>query len=388
MTSLLLIPAIGQEDLLNQNIAGLSLAQRLFFHGQRAGIGRTVFVVGDKEPFSAFKDMEDQFLTSHSQLRDTTFDRCIVCQPGILPDIQCLEWLLKTDLKRHEVFELPGIFMFFSSDVAFELKRAFEPDGYFKLLEFLHTFLSSRPAICEQGSIYDISRPENIPKAEKALFRSLIKDTEGFMSRFVERRISLAISRRLVNTSITPNQITLISILIGLLGAWFISIERGLWQITGSVLFLIHSIVDGCDGEIARIKFMESRLGGILDFWGDNIVHAAVFAAIGIEWWRRTGSALPLFLSSTAVVGTFLCALLIYISTMRKKTGQGPMYTSVSSSDKKARLVKIADFLSRRDFIYLVVILAWYRHLDWFLIASAIGTMVFLFMLIWIRIRN
>jgi len=248
--------------------------------------------------------------------------------------------------------------------------------------------LTKRPAICENGRVFDLAGPENAGRVEKILFRSLIKDTEGFMSRFLERRISLAISRQLVNTSITPNQITLISILIGLTGAYLIGLREGLLQILGSILFLVHSIVDGCDGEIARLKFMESKIGGILDFWGDNIVHAAVFAAIGIEWWRRTGAVVPLYLSVTAVLGTFLSALLIYVSTMREKASEGPLYTSVSKSGRRSRIVKIADFLSRRDFIYLVVILAFYQHIDWFLVAAAAGTMVFLIMLVWIRVRD
>ncbi len=388
MTSLLLVPAKGQESALRQKIAGLSLAQRLYHHAKRAGLSQTAFIVSEEEGLSTYEETRDCLLTDFARLRDKGFERCIVCNPTHLPDIHCLKWLLKVEIKDHEVLELPGVFVFSPSDNGFELKKAFENDGYNKLLDFLHTFLTRRQAICGQGQVFDVSGPERIRKVERVLFRSLIKDTEGFMSRFVERRISLAISKRLVNTSITPNQVTLVSILIGLVGAWFISLGRGLWQVTGAVLFLVHSIVDGCDGEIARIKFQESRLGGILDFWGDNIVHAAVFTAIGIEWWRRTGSLLPLFLSSTAVMGTFLCALMIYLSTMREKKAPGPLYTSVSTSSNRAGIVKIADFLSRRDFIYLVVILAWYQHLDWFLMASAIGTIVFLAMLIWIKAKD
>ncbi len=389
LTCLLLVPAKSHENLLIQKVAGLSLAQRLFHHGQRSGIDSLALSVTDDRKLSSFRELEGCLVRDYSEIETAGLERCIVCRPGILPDIRCLKWLKQVEIQDNEIIELQeGIFLFSPSGEGFELKKAFEKDGYFKLLDFLHTFLRKRAAICEKGRIFDLTRPENAGRVEKILFRSLIKDTEGFMSRFLERRISLAISRQLVNTSITPNQITLVSILIGLAGACLISIREGLPQILGSILFLVHSIVDGCDGEIARIKFMESRTGGILDFWGDNIVHAAVFSAIGMEWWRRTGAVAPLYLSVTAVLGTFLSALLIYLSTMRKRASEGPLYTSVSKSGRKARLVKIADFLSRRDFIYLVVILAFYQHLDWFLAAAAAGTMVFLAMLVWIRVRD
>jgi phosphatidylglycerophosphate synthase len=389
LTCLLLVPAKYHENLLEQKIAGLSLAQRLFHHRQRSGIERLILSVTDDRELSSFKELEGCLVRDYSGLENAGFDRCIVCRPGILPDIKCLKWLKRAEIKDNEIMELQqGIFVFPPSGQGFELKKAFERDGYFRLLNFLHTFLTKRPAICENGRIFDLTGPENAGRVEKILFHSLIKDTEGFMSRFLERRISLAISRQLVNTSITPNQITMISTFIGLTGAYLISMREGLLQILGSILFLVHSIVDGCDGEIARIKFKESRIGGVLDFWSDNIVHAAVFAAIGTEWWRRTGAIAPLYLSATAVLGTFLSAMLIYLSTMKKKVSEGPLYTSVSRSGRKARIVKIADFLSRRDFIYLVVVLAFYQHLDWFLVAAAAGTMVFLAMLVWIRVRD
>ena len=70
------------------------------------------------------------------------------------------------------------------------------------------------------------------------------------------------------------------SVLIGLAGAAFFVSPRPALQFTGALLFLLHSILDGCDGELARLKFQESRFGGVLDFWGDNVVHSAVFASM------------------------------------------------------------------------------------------------------------
>ena len=209
--------------------------------------------------------------------------------------------------------------------------------------------------------------------------------------------ITLRLSRKLADPItrfifpvkfITPNQITVISMLIGLLGAFFMGISRGLWQILGSLLFLTHSIIDGCDGEIARIKFSESRLGGLLDFWGDNVVHSAVFIAIAWEWWNRTQAFFTLLLAMFAVLGCLASAGIIYWKTMRFKNEKGPLYTHVSSLKEKNTLNKIADFLSRRDFIYLVVILSFFKHLDWFLICSSLGTPAFLLVLLWLYAKE
>ena len=91
--------------------------------------------------------------------------------------------------------------------------------------------------------------------AERRLLRRLVKDTDGFMARHVERPISLQVSRRLARTAITPNQTTMISVAIGLCGAPFFLSGLWFWQTVGALLFLVHSIVDGCDGELARLRF-------------------------------------------------------------------------------------------------------------------------------------
>ena len=65
-------------------------------------------------------------------------------------------------------------------------------------------------------------------------------------------------------------------------------------QTIGALLFLAHSILDGCDGELARLKFQQSRWGGVLDFWGDNVVHTVIFGCMGIGWSLAADSLWPL----------------------------------------------------------------------------------------------
>jgi len=223
--------------------------------------------------------------------------------------------------------------------------------------------------------------------AERRLLRALIKDTDGFMAKHVDRRISLAVSRRLAATSITPNQMTLISVAFGLLGAPFFLSSQPIWQTIGALLFLAHSVLDGCDGELARLKFKESRWGGILDFWGDNVVHSAIFACIGLGWSWWSDSNWPLLLGAAAVIGTIGSASVVYWRTMRHKSGTGPLYTSVARGPSK-RFAKLLDALSRRDFIYGVVVLALFGQVKYFLALSAIGAPGFFIALVYLAIKE
>jgi phosphatidylglycerophosphate synthase len=207
------------------------------------------------------------------------------------------------------------------------------------------------------------------PAAEDWLLRSLIKDTEGFMSRHVERRISLAITRRLVGTRITPNQMTLVSLSIGLLGAPFFLSAEPLHQLIGALLFLTHSILDGCDGELARLKFQESPAGARLDFWGDNLVHVAVFGCMAVGWSQAEASRWPLLLGALAITGTAASAYLV-----AHRDG------AAAAAGPPGRL---ADAVANRDFIYLVLLLACFGRAHWFLVPVALGTPIFMMLVRW-----
>jgi phosphatidylglycerophosphate synthase len=232
-----------------------------------------------------------------------------------------------------------------------------------------------------------VTGPGDVRAAERRLMLALVKDTDGFMAKHVERPISLAISRLLAPTPVTPNQMTLISVAIGLLGAPFFLSSQAHWQTLGALLFLAHSILDGCDGELARLKFMESRWGGILDFWGDNVVHSAIFACMALGWSEADGQAWPLLLGVAAVMGTLGSAGFVYWRVMRPKTGSGPLYTSVAAEPGK-RFAQALDALSRRDFIYLVIALALFGRADWFLLLSAFGAPIFFFLLVFLAARE
>src|SRR5258705_8204128 len=159
---------------------------------------------------------------------------------------------------------------------------------------------------------------------------------------------------------------TLVSVAIGILGAVLFGAGQARLQLPGALLVLLHSILDGCDGELARLKYQESRFGGILDFWGDNVVHAAVFGTIAVAWSRASGSSGPLLLGACAILGTVLSAPFVYPHTMAQ-VAEGPLFRSVSRSPD-ARFSRLADALARRDFLYLLVILAALGKVHWFLV--------------------
>ena len=124
----------------------------------------------------------------------------------------------------------------------------------------------------------------------------------------------------------------------------------------------------------------------MLDFWGDNVVHCAVFAAMAMGWAARVGSS-GLCVGAAARSATLASATYVYGRTM---TGpkEGPQFTSVRP-ERHRRISRAADALSRRDFIYLVVVLSAFGKAHWFLVIAAVGAPVFFFVLVALdRARN
>jgi phosphatidylglycerophosphate synthase len=315
--------------------------------------------------------------------------RILVLTAHILPQPSLLTYLTEMPLHAEAICApASGIAAVETTDPRTLLSVIERANDDLTLFSELEQIYRRTDAIIDGGRLVRVSNRADLPHAERWLLQGLVKDTEGFMSRHVERKISLAVTRRIVGTGITPNQMTAVSVAIGVVGALFFLSSAPAYQLIGALLFLLHSILDGCDGEIARLKYLESRFGGLLDFWGDNVVHSAVFVCIGLGWWMADGALLPLLLACSATVGGLLSAGFVYQQTMRHKSSEGPLFTSTTTSEAPSRLSVLADALARRDFIYLVVIVSAFGKAHWFLILSAIGAPIFFIVVLWNSYRE
>lgn len=220
-----------------------------------------------------------------------------------------------------------------------------------------------------------VATPRDAAAAEMALLATLGSPSDGPIARF-DRAISTRISRHLVRTPLRPNHITTIGTLVGLSGAWALAQGTYAWGVLGTLLFWLAIIIDGCDGEVARLKFLESRFGYLYDVTTDNIVHAAIFAGMGIGLYRADPSQ-PFLLLGALLVGGLIAATAATMSLLvpDPPTGQPPPRTA--RGRWRQRLLRGFEALMNRDFAYLLLALALIGRLDWFLWGAAIGTYVY-----------
>jgi CDP-L-myo-inositol myo-inositolphosphotransferase len=153
----------------------------------------------------------------------------------------------------------------------------------------------------------DVDTPEALGEAERRLLRVQGRKTrDGPVSRHLNRPVSRWLSRYLVRTAVTPNQVSLASWILSCVAAVLMALGGYPLLAAGGMLAQLASIIDGCDGEIARLKHSQSEFGGwfdaVLDRYADGVL------LFGLMWheFASTGAHLPLFLGFAAIVGSFL----------------------------------------------------------------------------------
>jgi phosphatidylglycerophosphate synthase len=167
---------------------------------------------------------------------------------------------------------------------------------------------------------------------------------------------------------VTPNAVTLAGSSIGCLGALALA-QTGYWpHLLGALLFLAAVVLDGVDGEVARLTLRETRFGHYLDIITDNLVHVAVFCGIAFGLHRQAPDARHLYALALLLAGFALSALAAYVVLERRDRER----------ERFAPLVeRLLAALNSRDFAYLVLLLALADRLAWFLWGAALGTYVF-----------
>ena len=215
---------------------------------------------------------------------------------------------------------------------------------------------------------------KEVPSAERWLLCGSGKSRDGIVSRYLNRPISCAVSQFLLKTSMTPNLWTVLITAFPLIG--FLFLVRGTYSgfVIGALLFNLQSILDGCDGEIARAKYLDSEKGPGIDAVGDLITLLLFSIGLGFGLFR---SSQPhtishwVFLSEGVLAAVFL-ALRLGPDHVLDLLRRGPAAVVSTQNDERLRhsggrifgdrFTEWAFELTKRDVVFLA-----------FLIGTALG---------------
>lgn len=155
----------------------------------------------------------------------------------------------------------------------------------------------------------DVDTPESLSHARGFLLTGLSKPADdGFISRYLNRPLSRKLSGLLAATPLTPNWITFLSFLTSLSGAALFSLGAYVWTVLAGLLIQLASVIDGCDGEVARLKFQSSRFGAWFDTVLDRYADVAIAVGITYGYWLSHPQPVTWLGGVVAVTGFILAS--------------------------------------------------------------------------------
>jgi phosphatidylglycerophosphate synthase len=385
----------GHSLLLENKIAGVPLFKRLILTLQRAGIDEILVLshqLGKQEISAHQKDIEkdsrftsllhwhdhgDYFATySNAQAELLTQSKPFVLVNGNLVTHQKV---IRQFTEAVENKNPDGIF-------CLDLERG-KPGGLYLLPPTHFSTLNYHTGMAGDGN-----KPEHIKlpsdknfwtevqdhasarQAEKNLLRHSKNHYTQFMDIWFNSFFSTPISAVLVKTPLTPNMLSLFGMCVGFLAGVCFAQGNYLSGLAGGLLLTLTAILDCCDGDVARLKFLESDFGEKLDTICDNLINVFAFTGImmGVSQTQGWGQALIPFIM--LVIGGGLIFAFIYFP----KGGKGSVF-------KDSEMYDLIQILASRNFIYIILIFSLIGHLEWFLWLGGIGSLIFALMLFIVR---
>src|SRR5436190_5133693 len=136
---------------------------------------------------------------------------------------------------------------------------------------------------------------------DRALLDSAVKANDGFFTTFFVSPYSKYLARWAARRGWTPNQVTTVSLVIGLVAAAAFATGERAGLVAGAILLQLSFTIDCVDGQLARFARTSSRLGAWLDSIFDRTKEYAVYAGLAIgaahvgdPVWVLAGAALAL----------------------------------------------------------------------------------------------
>lgn len=339
-TALVLCPPAAPGYGVDRKLAGLSVGERLLLALSAEGFERVAFVGAgpaprsdraDIEVFEAIQvspeDMGENFLVLPA---DAVFDRAML-REGDEPDADLPVRRMGSQAWKAVVTD---------------------PAGWLALLGKGRARTGRRFAI-------RVTDDASHRAAERSLLLSLRKDIDGFVSTHLNRYVSLFVSRYLVRTGIRPNAVTVMIMLVGVGAGVAAALADPWWMLViAGVLFQAQSILDGCDGEIARLTYRFSRRGQWLDTMGDDLTNWLFTSGLAIGQARMMD--LPLLYAAAGIVffSQIWSAALMYRRLLKMGTGDllalPNLVTGKPPTGAWGKVVKVLHVMSKNDTFTLI----------------------------------
>ena len=214
----------------------------------------------------------------------------------------------------------------------------------------------------DSGYWYRLSDTEESRKeAERIIFSHVGKTATGWIARNINGRMSLPLSKLLIRTPLTPNAVSVMINLIGVLCGPLYALG---YPVIGALFMQVATVLDRCDGEVARIKLMETKKGQWVDTISDQFTVLSFLIGVPLGYYLQTGSTVAVALGSYNIA-VFILFLIWSFYFLIKYTDSGSLvaYFEIDrhiDSEELSFLRKLIArfrFLGRRNYYSAILVL-------------------------------
>jgi phosphatidylglycerophosphate synthase len=195
----------------------------------------------------------------------------------------------------------------------------------------------------------------------REVYQQTKKPIDNFWTAYLSRPVAAVFVAWFEPTRITPNQVTLLSFLVGMLSAFWLALMPGHWAlIVGALLFQFAYVLDCVDGMLARARKTSSPQGHLLDFLMDELKAIAFLGAIALRLYFETQQSYYLILGVVGLVA-LSSGLSLTTFTRRPEMLPQPLATNETPTLRPLhiRLIEgVAKFLIHYPSYFLYVAIA------------------------------
>lgn len=273
------------------SVANVVQLKRILINAERAGITHFTLVCEDSNKFSILELIKDKriqsridLVTENSKPDSYVAEEYIVIQSNLLAystsiksfidisKVKNTSTVLCDDKERYGLLKVSKVDaekIINGRDLRYWIKQQSE-----KSVDYVTV---------EEGYYINLSEDKkSLKQAEDLIFSNVGKTATGWIARNINGRISLPISRQLVKTSLTPNMVSLLINMFGVLCGPFYAMGH---PVLGAMFMQIATILDRCDGEVARVKLMETKKGQWVDTISDQFTVLSFYIGLPIGFY-------------------------------------------------------------------------------------------------------
>ncbi|MGQ9722712.1 MAG: CDP-alcohol phosphatidyltransferase family protein [Candidatus Jordarchaeum sp.] len=168
---------------------------------------------------------------------------------------------------------------------------------------------------------------------------------DGIISQHINRKFSQPLAALLAkHPKITPNMVTVVGTLVALASGLLFTLEFA-WL--GGILAQLSSIIDGVDGDLAKLTGRITPFGGFLDSILDRYADVAIFGGMTLFVFKQVGEQYAILLGLFAIIGSFLVS---YTRIMAKNISEnffeGKVAQYLANRDVRLFVVMVGSLLS------------------------------------------